>query len=442
MTFNKVCRISDIFLTFVFHIDLLYTIRLTMRKLYLLLENVRISLQAIRSSKLRTVLTVFIIAIGIMALVGILTAIDAIKSSISTSFMTLGANTFTIQGRTVTTTSAGRQPVRNYAFISYNEARDFSERFDFPATVSISTQASGQSIIRYGSNESNPTVNIIGVDENYLFTSGYDLSRGRNISPRDVETGMNVAVLGSEVVRSIFDTGVDPLDKFIVVGSSRFRVVGILAERGTSMIGGDNMVLIPVSNARQYFSRPNMNFSINIMPDRANLLDIASGEAEGLFRIIRNLRPGDQLDFRVVKSDSLVNMLLENIRYVTLAATYIGLITLFGAAIGLMNIMLVSVSERTMEIGVRKAIGAKSGAIRNQFLLEAILIGQIGGAAGIVLGIMIGNVVSLLTGAPFIVPWIWILSGVLLCLLVGLVSGYLPAVRASRLDPIVALRYE
>ncbi len=413
-----------------------------MRKLYLLLENIRISLQAIRSSKLRTVLTVVIIAIGIMALVGILTAIDAIKSSISTSFMTLGANTFTIQGRTVTTTTAGRQPVRNYAFISYNEARTFSERFDFPATVSISTQASGQSIIRHGSNESNPTVSVTGVDENYLLTSGYDLSRGRNISSHDVENSMNVAVLGNEVVRGIFDPGADPIDEFIVIGSSRFRVVGVLAERGTSMIGGDNMVLIPVSNARQYFSRPNMNFSINVMPDRAHLLDIASGEAEGLFRIIRNLRPEDQPDFRVVKSDSLVNMLLENIRYVTLAATYIGLITLFGAAIGLMNIMLVSVAERTMEIGVRKAIGAKSGAIRNQFLLEAIIIGQIGGAAGIVLGIMTGNVVSLLTGAPFVVPWIWIFSGVLLCLVVGLVSGYLPAVKASRLDPIIALRYE
>ncbi len=413
-----------------------------MRKILLFLENIRISLQAIRSSKLRTILTVFIIATGIMALVGILTAIDAIKSSISTSFMTLGANTFTIQGRTVTTMTTDRQRVRNYAFINFNEARAFKERFDFPATVSISTQASGSAIVRYGSNESNPTVNVIGVDDNYLFTSGYDLSSGRNISSHDVEKGMNVAVLGSQVVRGIFDSGVDPLDKHIVIGGSRYRVVGVLSERGTSLIGGDNMVLIPVSVARQYFSRPNMNFSINVMPDRPNLLDLATGEAEGHFRIVRNLRPEDQADFRVVKSDSLVNMLIENIRYVTLAATFIGIITLFGAAVGLMNIMLVSVAERTMEIGVRKAIGAKSGAIKNQFLLEAILIGQIGGAAGIFLGILIGNVVSLFTGSPFVIPWVWIISGVALCLGVGLASGYIPAVKASRLDPIVALRYE
>ena len=167
-----------------------------------------------------------------------------------------------------------------------------------------------------------------------------------------------------------------------------------------------------------------------------------SGEAEGLFRSVRKLSVYDENNFAIRKSDSLANMLIENLSVVTIGATIIGLITLLGASIGLMNIMLVSVSERTREIGVRKALGASSTAIKQQFLFESIFIGQIGGILGIILGIIIGNLISLLVGGSFVVPWLWVLIGVVLCFLVGIGSGYFPAVKASRLDPIVALRYE
>ncbi|MFO7924783.1 MAG: ABC transporter permease [Bacteroidales bacterium] len=414
-----------------------------LRLVSLFRENMRISFQSILASRLRTVLTIFIIAFGIMALVGILTAIDAVKSSISTSFMSMGANTFLIEGRTITTVSPDRQPARNYAHINFREANTFKDNFDFPASISIFSNASGNAAVSYGSKKSNPNVTVVGADEEYILTAGYQIARGRNFSAGDIEMSRHQVIIGREVVRNIFDTGVDPLDKIITVGSGKYRVIGILEEKGTSFGGGgDNICILPITNVRQYFSRPGMNFRINVMPEGAQLLEIAVSEAEGIFRQVRGLRPGDESDFRITKSDNLANMVIENLRYVTIAATLIGIITLFGAAVGLMNIMLVSVTERTREIGIRKALGAKSTYIKHQFLFEAVIIGQLGGFVGIFLGILIGNLVSLVTGSPFVIPWLWIISGVVLCFAVGLSSGYFPAVKASRLDPIVALRYE
>ena len=186
------------------------------------------------------------------------------------------------------------------------------------------------------------------------------------------------------------------------------------------------------------------NNSIAISVMAANNYEIESniGSAIGKFRSIRRLKPKEQQNFDVTKSDSLAKSLMDNLKYVTSAATLIGFITLLGAAIALMNIMLVSVTERTKEIGTRKAIGATSKTIRQQFLMEAIVICQIGGILGIVLGILIGNITSYTMSTDFIIPWIWLISGVVLCLLVGLVSGIYPAIKASKLDPIEALRYE
>ena len=225
---------------------------------------------------------------------------------------------------------------------------------------------------------------LLGVDENHLAVSGYEIESGRNFSPDEIQLNRHLVLIGSEIVKDLFPSGIDPLEKEITVAGLKLRVTGILKSKGASAINGDNVCFMPVTTARQYFSRPNMTFSLTVMPFNPVNLDMMTGEAEAVFRIVRNLNPRDESDFNISKSDNIVNMLLKNIRYVTLAATIIGIVTLFGAAVGLMNIMLVSVTERTREIGVRKAIGAKTTTIKYQFLFESIMIGQLGGVFGII----------------------------------------------------------
>ena len=410
----------------------------------LVFENTKIAFQSIRGNLVRSVLTILIIAVGISALVGILTAIDSIKNSITAEFTRLGANTFSIQSRSMRVQIGNkRYRSKNYSYISYFQARAFRERYTFPALVSISVNATGNATVKYESKKSNPNVTVRGIDENFLQTAGYEVESGRGLSFRESFDGNNVALLGSALVKKLFAKDVDPLGKIIAVGSGKYQIVGVLKDKGSGFGGsGDQLVLLPFTNVRQYFPRPQMNFRISVMPKTPQLLDAAIGEAESVFRNIRGLNVLDDSDFIVEKSDNLVNVLLDNIKYVTLAATIIGFITLMGAAIGLMNILLVTVAERTREIGIHKAMGANSHSIKQQFLIESIVIGQLGGLLGILLGILAGNGVSALIGSSFIVPWHWMLAGVVLCLIVSLASGVLPAIKASKLDPIEALRYE
>lgn len=402
-------------------------------------ENLRISLVSIAGNKLRASLTITIIAIGIMSLVGIITATEAIKSSIMNSFASMGAGSFTISVNTWASSQDTKKSRRNFQ-ITYEQAQRFKKAFSEKANVSLSISPSSVAIVKYESNKTNPNVRLEGIDENTLNNKALELAEGRNFSAGEINLNAPVAIIGMDIQNTLFGQS-SALEKNISIGGKNFKVIGILKSKGASMgMSNDRVVYIPVSTATANFSIPSPNYTITVRPNDNNP-DIIS-EAEITFRIIRNLRPADSNDFTITQSDMLANQLISNISTVVLAAYIIGLITILGASVGLMNIMLVSVNEKTKEIGTRMALGAKASVIKQQFLLESVIISQIGGLIGIVLGIVMGNAVSLITGSPFIIPWNWIGIGVALCLAVGILSGYLPAVKASRLDPIEALRYE
>jgi len=407
-------------------------------------ENIYIALDSIKANKLRAIITMLIISIGIMALVGILSAIDAIKNGINSNFTSMGANTFTIRNADVNI-RVGRKgkKARTFRTITYKEALQFKEKFQFDAISSVNTLASFSARLKYQDKKTNPNIQVFGGDENYMVCSGYELEKGRNFNPAEITSGAHLAIIGKDVELALFGTKGQALDKFIKIGSGRYRIIGVLASKGNSSgFGGDKLALIPLLNARQYFGKPGMSFTINVLTKNAFLVDALLHEARGVFRIVRKIPVTGKDDFDIIKADNLANLLIGSLKNITVGATIIGLITLLGAAIGLMNIMLVSVTERTREIGVRKAMGATKVVIRNQFLIESVVICVLGGLLGILFGIIIGNLISLALDTGFFIPWFWIFSGAVICVVVGLVSGYLPARRAAELDPIESLRFE
>ena len=407
-------------------------------------ENIAIALDSIKANRLRAIITMLIIAIGITALVGILSAIDAIKNGINNNFTSMGANTFTIRNADVNIRIGRRgKKAKSFDAIKFKEALRFKNEFNFPVITSVSTMASMASRVKFENKKTNPNIQVFGSDENYILTAGYDLENGRNFNASEVTSGAPIAIIGKDIEKALFTENQNTIDKIIKIGGTRYKIIGVLKSKGNSAgFGGDKLCIIPLTNARQYFGNDNMSFTINVLTKSNNMLDNILNEAKAVFRKIRKIPTTGVDNFDIVKSDNLASILIKDLKTVTLGATIIGLITLLGAAIGLMNIMLVSVTERTREIGIRKALGATQKAIKYQFLIESVVICVMGGLIGILFGIIIGNIISFALSTGFFIPWFWIITGAIICIVVGLLSGYLPAKRASQLDPIDSLRFE
>lgn len=423
-------------------------------------DVISLSYNTIKSNRLRTAITVIIIALGIMALIAIITAIEAVNGSLTKSFSTMGANAFSMRykerhvrfgdgGNRGETKKVSRSSLRSKASsegrpITYDEAREFKQRYNFPAVVGIAIQGPGGIIANNESKKTNPDVRVLGGDENYLELNGYEVLAGRNFSEADVESGSAVCILGNAVAEKLYgENSTKAIDKVITVANSKYRVIGVLKDKGSSaFMNADKVVITTYNNVRRVYGTEGRSYNIAVMVRDMKLMDVAIGEATGAFRPVRKLDVKEEDNFYIDKSDSIAQTLMKNLGFLRYATIAIALITLIGAAIGLMNIMLVAVSERTKEIGLIKSLGGKAAEIRAQFLWESVIISLMGAVVGIVLGIMFGNVVAIILKTGFVVPWAWVIAGVLVCSLVGLLAGLYPAYKAAKLDPIVALRYE
>jgi putative ABC transport system permease protein len=423
-------------------------------------DSLSLSWKNIRGNKLRTALTIVIIALGIFALILIITAITAASNSLTTSFSTMGANSFSIRFKERNIRFGGggqseavkknksslREKKSNMGIpISYAEAKAFKERYDFPGTkVGIGLRGNSNIVVNTNKRKTNPDVSMIGGDENYLEINGYNIANGRNFTGTEIETGRNVCMIGNGVATRLFpDNNARAIDAVISVDHIPYRVIAVLKDKGsTAFFNTSKIVITSYNNIRRMSATQNTTYNLAVKVPDMKLMDVATGEAKGTFRPIRNLATKDADNFFIDKSDSIAEALLTNLDFLQKGTIGIAFITLIGAAIGLMNIMLVAVNERTKEIGLSKALGGTRRDIRMQFLFESVLISLMGAVAGIIAGILLGNLVALLLHTGFVVPWAWVIAGIFVCSFVGLAAGLYPAVKASRLDPIVALRYE
>lgn len=408
-------------------------------------ENLNVATSSIKSNRLRSILTILMIAVGITALLGILTATDVLKHSVNEDFEKLGATSFYIRANYYLSSGGERKRIKNDRTISYFQAKRFKEVFQQrePSCVTIYTYID-MATAKRGDKSTPPNIDVIMGDENNISFSNYNLSEGRDLSKADLDNSTPVCIISADMKKKLFDNSESPVGELININGVNFKVIGVIEQVDRGFAAAGSTMIIPITTGRAVFALDqNVSYNIGIRPS-GDVIDAKSyyEQAEQIFRAIRRLSPIDENDFYMKYNETMLQGSEQTLSGITITAAIIGLITLLGAAVGLMNMMLVSVKERTAEIGVRKATGATSKIIRQQFLFESVVIAQIGCALGIVLGIIAGNIVAVTMEGPFVLPWGWMIVAVVLCILVGIASGYMPAKKAAALDPIIALRYE
>jgi putative ABC transport system permease protein len=410
-----------------------------------LIENIKEGLRSVQANLLRSIITALIVTLGITALVGVLTAVDGIKSSILKSLSSLGANTFNIRSQNYRGGSSQGVEEKRYPMITMAEAFRFIDQYQVPSTIGVAATVTAIAEVKRLSKKTTPNVFVAGVTEDFFALKNLEFDKGRGLTPFEVRSGGQVVILGHKIYKTLYSER-DSVDGSVVSFlGAQWHVAGVLKEKGgfgDPSSNYDNMVFVSVVKGNQLSGGRGLNYRMSVGISDPTQMEYAMGEATGLMRRIRGDDPGQPDSFLLQRSETLAE--LDSLTgKAQIVGFIIGIITLLGASIALMNIMLVSVTERTREIGVRKALGATPLRIKQQFVMEAIVVCLLGGILGVVLGIVVGNVASRLLGNDtFMVPWLWVITGFVVCVAVGLISGYYPAHKASKLDPIESLRFE
>jgi putative ABC transport system permease protein len=403
-------------------------------------EIAKMALIAIHSNKLRSALTLLGIVVGVFSIIGVMTAVEVLQNSIESGMSNLGSNTFQIQKMPVMAGHDAWHKAMKRKDIRYDQGLFMKERMTLAHYIALESWKGGQTI-QYGSQKTNPNVDVGGEEPDGIPTNNWTIKEGRSLAGDDLRYSTRVAILGDEVVKKLFPRG-NAIGNEIRIGAESYLVVGTFDPKGSSMGGNtDNRVIIPLSTFLNEYGKLR-SIHIMIKAKSAEVYDDCLEEARMLLRTVRNVPPGEEDDFTIFSNDSMIETFNEFTLYVKLGVGFISFVSLLAAGIGIMNIMLVSVTERTREIGIRKAIGARRSNILAQFIMEAIVLCQIGGIIGVLLGILGGNITALAFSFSPVFPIDWALIGFAITTFVGVVFGVYPAWKAANLDPIDALRYE
>ena len=406
-------------------------------------ESFRMAIESIRQNKLRSILTLLGISIGVFSVIGVMTAIRTLESSVSSQLDILGTNTFTINKSPVIRIHGpgGDKKIRKRKNITYAHYEEMKKRAVLPLRVSVIDET-GERNIRYKDKTLKKSAQVNGGDESALRSLNTYLADGRNFTPDDIRFARNVTILGPDVVDILFPFE-DPIRKVVKIKGIDYTVIGVTERKGQAFgQSQDYFVIIPISLYTQRFSNKRTSLRITFESKSAELYDKTMDEAIGLMRVVRQVPVGEENDFEVISNEELMNTFAGFTDGIKLFAGSVSVIALLVAGIGIMNIMLVSVTERIKEIGIRKAIGATKRDILTQFLMEAIFLSQFGGVVGVILGIAGGNLVAILLKVPAVIPMDWAFYGMAVCSLIGIGFGIYPAWRAANLDPIESLRFE